>query len=103
MKAAPQIIIMGAKAPPWVLSGAAVDMDFANGRYYGDTLANLLSISRASQVTDLLQTSASLATGTYTLWCNGSGSVTPSGGTATITGAAAASQGAPNTFTVTVA
>lgn len=49
------------------------------------------------------QTTASLGTGTYTLWVNGSGSATPSGGTATITGAAAASNGSPNTFTVTVA
>lgn len=49
------------------------------------------------------QTSPSLGTGTYSLWCNGAGSVTPSGVTATITGAAAATNGAPNTFVVTVA
>jgi len=48
------------------------------------------------------QTTQSLATGTYTLWVNGSGTATPSGGTATITGAAAASNGSPNTFVVTV-
>ncbi len=39
--------------PDWVLgfntaNWATVDMDFANGRYFGDTLANLLSCSRAS-------------------------------------------------------
>lgn len=49
------------------------------------------------------QTTQSLATGTYTLWVNGSGTATPSGGTATITGAVAASNGSPNTFVVTVA
>lgn len=49
------------------------------------------------------QTTQSLATGTYTLWVNGSGTATPSGGTATITGAAAASNGSSNTFVVTVA
>jgi hypothetical protein len=135
-----------AGVPGWVLSGASVDLDFANGRYFGGTLASLLSITRASNETDLLpssasgyvyntfgsnvlaisptfgllifeartnqllnstapatQTTASLGTGTYTLWVNGSGSATPSGGTATITGAAAATNGAPNTFTVTVA
>lgn len=136
----------GSLIPSWVLPGAAIDLDFANGRYFGGSLATLLSITRASNATDLLpssasgyaynsfgsniltisptfgllpyeartnlllnstapatQTTGSLGTGTYTLWCNGSGSVTPSGGTATITGAAAATNGAPNTFTVTVA
>jgi len=121
-------------------------MDFANGRYFGGTLASLLSITRASNATDLLpssasgyayntfgsnilaisptfgllifeartnlllnsnapatQTTASLGTGTYTLWGNGSGSLLASGGTATITGAAPATNGSPNTFTVTVA
>lgn len=60
---------------------------------------NLL-LNSAAPVT---QTTASLGTGSYTLWVNGSGTATPSGGTATITGAAAASNGTPNTFTVTVA
>lgn len=132
--------------PSWVLSGATVDLDFANGRYFGGTLASLLSITRASNATDLLpssasgyayntfssnilaispnvgllifeartnlllnsnapvtQTTASLGTGTYTLWGNGAGSSLASGGTATITGAAPATNGSPNTFTVTVA
>lgn len=134
------------KVPSWVLSGAVDDLDFANGRYFGDTLANLLSVTRASSATDLLpssasgyvystfgnnvlavspnvgllifesrtnlllnstvpatQTTASLGTGTYTLWVNGAGSALASGGTATITGAASASNGSPNTITVTVA
>jgi hypothetical protein len=136
----------GGAVPGWVLSGATVDMDFANGRYFGDTLANLLSITRASNATDLLpssasgyayntfgsnvlaisptfgllifeartnqllnstapatQTTASLGTGSYTLWVNGSGSALASAGTATVTGAASATNGTPNTFTVTVA
>lgn len=49
----------GATRPAWVLSGAMIDMDFANSLYYGGTLAGLLSISRASSGTDLLPTSAS--------------------------------------------
>lgn len=49
------------------------------------------------------QTTASLGTGTYTLWCDGAGSCIASAGTATITGESAASQDTPNTFTVTVA
>ena len=49
------------------------------------------------------QTTASLGTGTYTLWVNGSGSATSSAGTATITGAGAATNGTPNVFVVTVA
>lgn len=49
------------------------------------------------------QTTTSLATGYYTLWMIGTGSVTVSAGTATITGAATASQGTPVIFNVTVA
>lgn len=136
----------GSGTPSWVTPGAAVDMDFANGLYFGGTLANLLSISRASNATDLLpssasgyayntfssnvlsvsptfgllifeartnlllnsnapatQTTASLGVGTYTNWVNGPGSALVSGGTATITGAAPATNGSPNTFNVTVA
>ena len=53
--------------------------------------------------TPATQTTASLGTGTYTLWCEGTGSCIASAGTATITGESAASQNTPNTFTVTVA
>ena len=49
------------------------------------------------------QTTASLSTGTYTLWMDGTGSATTSAGTATITGAGTASSGVVNTFVVTVA
>lgn len=49
------------------------------------------------------QTTASLATGTYTLWLVGTGTATSSAGTATATGLGAASAGSPNVFTVTVA
>lgn len=45
----------------------------------------------------------SLATGTYTLWVVGSGSCTPSVGTAVGSGFAAATASAPNTFTITTA
>lgn len=47
------------------------------------------------------QTTASLGTGTYTLWVVGTGSATSSAGTATITGGGAATAGSPNTFVVT--
>jgi hypothetical protein len=49
------------------------------------------------------QTTQSLATGTYTLWVNGSGSAAVSAGTATITGAGTATNGTPVVFVVTVA
>lgn len=51
--------------------------------------------------TPATQTTASLGTGTYTLWVVGSGSATSSAGTATITGGGAATAGTPNVFTVT--
>jgi hypothetical protein len=53
--------------------------------------------------TPATQTTASLGTGTYTLWVVGAGTATSSAGTATITGGGAASAGTPNVFTVTVA
>lgn len=49
------------------------------------------------------QTTASLATGNYTLWVEGSGSALASAGSATITGAASATQNNSDMFTVTVA
>lgn len=49
----------GASVPAWVVSGARYDLDFANGRYYGDTLAHLVACTRASSGTDLLPSSAS--------------------------------------------
>lgn len=130
----------------WILPGASIDLDFANNRYLGGTSSSLLSITRASNKTDLLpssssgasfntftnnnlaltptkgllieesrtnlllnsqtpitQTTGSLGTGSYTLWVNGSGSALASAGTATITGAASATNGSPNTFSVTAA
>lgn len=66
----------------------------------------LIEESRVNQLFNstapVTQTTPSLATGTYTLWVNGSGSALASGNTATITGAASASNGSPNTFVVTV-
>ena len=46
-------------APGWVEPGAAIDLDFSNGRYYGGSLTGLLSLSRASSETDLLPQSVS--------------------------------------------
>lgn len=48
------------------------------------------------------QTTGILSPNTYTLWVNGPGSAIVSAGTATIAGQAAATNGAPNTFTVSV-
>lgn len=137
----------GFGASSWVLSGAALDLDFANGRYFGvaGLPTSFLTTTRASSKTNLFptsasgfaystflsgvpsitslglsveeartnvllnstapatQTTASLGTGTYTLWVNGSGSATSSAGSATITGAGAATNGTPNVFVVTVA
>lgn len=42
--------------PGWVLPGASIDMDFANGRYFGGALNNNVSVSRAS--TGYAQTAA---------------------------------------------
>lgn len=132
--------------PSWVKPGAAVDLDFANGRAFGCTLASCLSITRASSKTNLLpssasgfaystfgnnvlaitpgagllieeartnqllnsaapatQTTGSLATGTYILWVNGSGSATMSAGTATGCGTGAATNGTPVTVVITIA
>lgn len=49
------------------------------------------------------QTTASLATGAYTLWVNGSGSATMSAGTGTGCGTGASTNGTPVNFTITVA
>lgn len=124
-----------------------VNLDFANNAYYGcTTLASCLTITRASNATDLLpssasgyvyntygsnvlaispgigllifeartnlllnsavpvtQTTASLATGTYTLWVNGSGSATMSAGTGTGCGISTSTNGTPVNFTISVA
>jgi hypothetical protein len=49
------------------------------------------------------QTTGSLGTGTYTLWVNGAGSATMSLGTGVGCGVGTATQGAPVSFTITVA
>jgi hypothetical protein len=141
-------LLGGAQAgiPSWAFAGSTIDLDFANGRFWGAPSGNFSIARIGSNATDLLPTSASgasfrtfgpntfrvtpglgvlieesrinfllnstapvtqttqsLAVGTYTLWVNGSGSATPSAGTATITGPASATNGSPNTFNVTVA
>lgn len=47
--------------PGWVLSGASIDLDFANGLYFGCATppTDCLSITRASNATDLVPASAS--------------------------------------------
>lgn len=91
---------------PTSAAGVAYDT-FGNNVARQNALGLLIEESRTNQLLNstapVTQTTASLGTGSYTLWVNGAGTATPSGGTATITGAAAASQGSPNTFTVTVA
>lgn len=62
------------------------------------TVNNLLN-----STAPVTQTTASLGTGTYTLWVNGTGSATSSAGTATGAGFGAAINGTSNTFTVSVA
>lgn len=76
---------------PAITSGSGLSVEEAR--------TNVL-LNSAAPVT---QTTASLGTGVYTLWVNGSGSATSSAGSATITGAGAATNGTPNVFTVTVA
>lgn len=46
--------------PSWALAGSAIDMDFAHGRYFGGSLAALLSCARAS--TGYAQTAAGFLT-----------------------------------------
>jgi hypothetical protein len=73
-----------------IISGSGLLVEEARTQYLGVTDA------------PATQTTASLGTGTYTLWVIGSGTATSSAGTATITGGGAATAGTPNTFTVTV-
>lgn len=89
----------------------------ASGFAYATFLSNVLAVTSGAganieeartnvllnSTAPVTQNTASLATGTYTLWVNGSGSATSSAGTATITGAGAATNGTPNVFVVTVA
>lgn len=136
----------GNAVPSWVLSGASIDLDFANNQIFSCTFATCLSITRASNATDLLpsstsgyayntfssnalaisptfgllifeartnlllnstapttQTTGSLATGTYTLWVNGSGSAQMSLGTGVGCGAGTATNGVPVNFTISIA
>lgn len=49
----------GSTIPPWVLPGAVIDMDFITPQYFGCTPVTCLSLTRASNATDLLPASAS--------------------------------------------
>src|ERR1700721_1399986 len=92
---------------PASASGAAFTTYSANQVRY--TVNNCVLIEEArtnsllNSTAPATQTTASLGTGTYTLWVNGAGSATSSAGTATGTGFGAAVQGQPNTFVLTIA
>lgn len=83
----------------WVLFGANTLRITDLGLLIEDARTNNLLNSD----TPATQTTGSLATGSYILWVEGSGSALASGGSATITGASAATNGNPDAFTVTVA
>jgi hypothetical protein len=68
----------GNRVPSWVLSGAAVDLDFANNRAFGCTFAACLSITRASNKTNLLPSSVSGFS--YTTFGNNVLAITPGSG-----------------------
>lgn len=88
-------------------SGASFNTFLANIPRINTTNGLLIEPLRANNLLNssapVTQTTASLGVGTYWLWVNGSGSATPSAGTATGAGFAAATQGAPSTFTISVA
>lgn len=68
-----RVILLG--PPGWVKTGAIVDLDFANGRTFGCTFSACLSITRASQKTNLLPSSASGFA--YTTFANNTLAITP--------------------------
>ena len=71
----------------------------------GDSLGLLVESERTQYLgvtdTPATQTTASLPTGTYCLWIEGTGSATSSAGTATGSGFGAATEGSVNAFTLT--
>jgi hypothetical protein len=89
------------------VSGAGFNTFLANAPRIsvanGLLIENLRTNNLLNSGVPVTQTTASLGTGTYSLWVNGAGSATPSAGTATGSGFAVATQGAPSTFTITVA
>lgn len=100
-------------------TSGATDLIFSDpaGASYNTYAANILRVRSGkglliedtrtnyllNSATCATQTTASLATGQYVLWINGSGSLTPSAGTAVITGATPATNGAPGGFAVSTA
>jgi hypothetical protein len=69
----------------------------------GLLIENAATNSLLNSGAPVTQTTGSLATGTYTLWMDGTGSAAVAGTTATITGAGTASAGVAVVFQVTVA
>lgn len=89
----------------WINVAANIPRSYytASGVYMGLLMERTSTQYLGATETPATQTTASLGTGTYTLWIEGTGSATSSAGTATITGGGAATAGSPNVFTVTVA
>lgn len=85
-----------------VASGTARSYYLANGQYAGYLSEGARTNHFLNSDAPVTQTSPSLATGTYTLWMEGSGSIAVAQTTATITGAGTATAGVPVTFVVTV-
>jgi hypothetical protein len=54
-----QRLLLGMGRPAWALANSSIDLDFVNNRYWGGSLSSLLSVTRASNATDLLPSSAS--------------------------------------------
>jgi hypothetical protein len=111
-KTAGEYVSVGVLSDPWHNAGVDgvkwFDTDISGNPIPAATLDGIDIWSAATEylgvtATPATQTTASLGTGTYTLWCEGTGSCIASAGTATITGEAAASAGAPDQFEVTVA
>lgn len=92
---------------PTSAAGASFNTFANNVLRITPTKGLLVEVARTNQLLNstapVTQTTASLATGSYVAWMNGSGSMAVSAGTATLTGAGTATNGTPNTFTVTVA
>lgn len=95
----------GTNLLPTSISGYAYNTFLSNVARVTSGAGLLVEEARTNQLLNstvpVTQTTASLGTGTYTLWVNGAGSATSSAGTATATGYGAATNGTPNTIVVT--
>src|ERR1700682_3605447 len=53
------LLLGGGGIPTWVKAGAASDMDFADGQYYGCSVLTCISVTRALSKTNLIPSSPS--------------------------------------------